>query len=116
MSGSCSERTPMPINQKQLHLICYDIANPRRLGRVHRYLSAIAIPVQYSVFLANIRATEISALITDLEDIIDAREDDVRIYPLPSVPGIERIGATYFPEGIQLLDGKNDLVALGKSA
>ncbi|MFQ5660360.1 MAG: CRISPR-associated endonuclease Cas2 [Gammaproteobacteria bacterium] len=104
----------MSINKRQLHLVCYDIANPRRLGRVHRFLTSRAVPLQYSVFLANIRPADIPRLITELEEIIDPLEDDVRIYPLPGAPKIERFGNACFPEGVRILENGQDLTTPGE--
>jgi len=72
----------MPAARKNPWLICYDIREPRRLGRVHRYLVSRAIPVQYSVFAGQYSAPELDRLLDGLERIIDVREDDVRAYPL----------------------------------
>ena len=32
------------------YVISYDIGNPNRLLRVHRFLKGFALPIQYSVF------------------------------------------------------------------
>lgn len=106
----------MPINNRQLHLICYDIADPRRLARIYRLLTAIAVPLQYSVFLANMRPADIPSLVAELEEIIDTSEDDIRIYPLPGRPRFERIGNVRLPEGIRLMENGQDLIGLDKIA
>ena len=41
----------MSYTERRNWLVAYDIASPRRLARVHRYLKRHAIPVQYSVFV-----------------------------------------------------------------
>jgi CRISPR-associated protein Cas2 len=106
----------MAINKHQLHLICYDIADPRRLGRVHRFLTSRAIPLQYSVFLAHMRPADLPQLVIDLEEIIEASEDDVRIYSLPGEPRFERFGRACFPVGIRLLENGLDLIELDETA
>ena len=93
----------MAFNEPHHYLIAYDIADPRRLCRVHRYLKAWAIPVQYSVFTAVLRQAQVEMLVAGIEEIIDAGEDDVRIYPLPRVPEATVIGQSYLPEGIHVL-------------
>jgi CRISPR-associated protein Cas2 len=37
----------MALNQPLRYLIAYDIRNPKRLVRVHRYLRRQGMPVQY---------------------------------------------------------------------
>ncbi|ADE15910.1 CRISPR-associated protein Cas2 [Nitrosococcus halophilus Nc 4] len=95
----------MPDNARRLHLICYDIACPRRLGRIHRYLKGRAAPVQYSVFVAKLNRREISLLAARLAHRIHPRKDDIRIYPLPEKLALQRLGRGAFPEGIYLFAG-----------
>lgn len=82
-------------------VICYDIANPRRLGRVHRYLKKRAVPLQYSVFLFVGDDRQLDQCMRDATRLIDEREDDLRAYPLPSRGLKARIGRPALPEGIQ---------------
>ncbi|MDT8321337.1 MAG: CRISPR-associated endonuclease Cas2 [Xanthomonadales bacterium] len=65
-----------------LWLVTYDIADPRRLGRVARLLLKHGVRVQYSVFAVMARTAEIRELKTLLSTLIKPSEDDVRIYPI----------------------------------
>jgi CRISPR-associated protein Cas2 len=65
-------------------LVAYDIADKRRLGRVHRLVRKHGIPLQYSLFLVRASAPEMDALMAQLEGVVDAQADDVRAYRLPS--------------------------------
>jgi len=62
-------------------LVCYDIANSKRLVKVARSLEKIAIRIQKSLFFY-VDATEldIATLVKNLKDIINEEEDDIRIY------------------------------------
>ncbi|WP_133716879.1 CRISPR-associated endonuclease Cas2 [Methylocaldum gracile] len=100
----------MPLNQAQTYLVCYDIADPKRLGRVHRLLREQGIPVQYSVFTAQLTAKELGRIIAGLVERIDERADDVRIYPLPSRPETTSLGLQYFPDGVLLIEKGKDLL------
>jgi CRISPR-associated protein Cas2 len=102
----------MAINAPRLHLICYDIANPKRLGRVYRYLTTRATPLQYSVFVANLRRRDLSDIIREVNTRIDLGEDDVRIYPLPQSLRVAALGQSYFPEGTTLIERGIDLLNL----
>ena len=91
-----------------LYLICYDICDPKRLARVARYLSGVGHRVQYSVFAAELTKRGLDAVLADLEQIIDTREDDVRAYPLPPAGDVAMLGRQIFPDGVMLLrDGRN---------
>lgn len=81
-------------------LICYDIASPRRLTRVRKYLVRHALPVQYSVFVGRFSRPALRALMAGLAARIDLREDDVRLYRLPERPDYVRLGSAALPEGI----------------
>jgi CRISPR-associated protein Cas2 len=86
-------------------MIAYDIADRRRLARVHRYLKRRATPVQYSVFAAELRRIEIADMILDLTVLIDSRRDDVRIYNLTDDAWIRCFGRQNAPEGLELKGG-----------
>lgn len=85
-----------------LYLIAYDVAQPRRLGRIHRFLKARALPVQYSVFLARSSDEQREALLAGLRARMDARRDDVRLYRLPDPCHAQTLGRTVLPPGIFL--------------
>jgi len=89
--------------ERQSRLIAYDIRDPRRLGQVFRFLKGAAIPIQYSVFL-QIEASrrEMADVEERLIQLLDANEDDVRIYPLPTGCEAIRIGLPFMGEGLIL--------------
>lgn len=90
----------MALNEIRTWLIAYDITSPRRLGRVHRYLKKTAIPVQYSVFIAEENDAGVRRILSDLAQIINGKTDDVRIYPLPKHPETYHYGRGHIPEGV----------------
>lgn len=98
------------------YLICYDIANPRRLQRVHRALSKVALAVQYSVFVAPFTEAELQRVWDILAFEINPKEDDVRAYPIEPETLVTR-GMPLFPDGILLapdpLRGKMDVSRWG---
>lgn len=61
-------------------LLCYDIAHPKRLQKVHRYISQHFIRVQYSVYFKQAYTAEIDKYIKYLKNIINKHDDDIRIY------------------------------------
>jgi CRISPR-associated protein Cas2 len=90
----------MATNQVRLFLLAYDIADPKRLVRVHRTVRNHGIPLQYSVFLVPGTAGDIDGLLAALDRIIDARADDIRVYPLPKVLDAVHYGRQWLPLGI----------------
>jgi len=86
---------------KRAFVIGYDIASPRRLGRVHREMCKHAAPIEYSVFVLVGSEHAKDICLAEMARLMDDAEDDVRCYPLP-VRGFQgRIGRTTLPEGIQ---------------
>jgi len=102
----------MPDREQRLYLVCYDIADPRRLRRVHRCMLDWASPVQYSVFIGKFDRREREAMTAELEELINPARDDVRIYSLPSKTRVLGYGRSWFPDGIQLVWKGNDLLDL----
>lgn len=87
----------------RLYLIAYDIADPGRLRRVHRYLTQRAVAVQYSLFALDAGATTIAEVRDGLAERIDPGKDDVRLYALPAHPDIITLGqAASLPQGVVL--------------
>lgn len=70
----------MAANQNQIYVICYDISNSKRLQRLFRFLSKKALHIQYSVFTIQTTPVKINKLMLKIDEYIDKREDDVRIY------------------------------------
>ena len=94
----------MALNAPRNWLIAYDIAGPRRLQRVHRFLCKHAVPVQYSVFATRGSRMKVGAIRSGLERIVDAAEDDVRIYPVPEPAMLTVFGKKALPEGLRVID------------
>lgn len=88
------------------HIIAYDIACPKRLGRVHRYLKKIALPLQYSVFLVELDESRRKKVIKHLISLIHPRQDDIRIYPLPEQPEWVKLGKQFWDDGLLLAGAK----------
>ena len=82
------------------YVICYDISDPKRLGRVFRFLKKCAVPLQYSVFLFSGDDRQLDRCLRHAVALIDEREDDLRAYPLPKRGFKARLGKPALPEGI----------------
>jgi CRISPR-associated protein Cas2 len=82
------------------YLICYDIANPKRLAKVHRRTVAFAMFVQYSVYYFEGSHETLKAALEDLQAVIDENADDIRAYSIAPLPDAIRMGISWLPEGI----------------
>lgn len=80
------------MKSRDYYLVAYDIACPKRLGRVHRYLKKRLTATQYSVFTGPLRPWELRALVADLHALIHVKQDDVRIYALSGSAQIVTMG------------------------
>lgn len=81
-------------------LVTYDIADPKRLGRLFKFLKKQGVPVQYSVFLVEASAAKMGSLIVQIAKMVDADADDVRAYRLPENLWKVTLGGCILPEGI----------------
>jgi CRISPR-associated protein Cas2 len=62
---------------RALYLVCYDIADDRRLYRVHKTLVDFGRRLQYSVYECHLSAADLARLQLLLADLIDHRADQV---------------------------------------
>ncbi len=67
---------------KRWYLLAYDVRDPRRLQRVHYFLSRQALALQHSVFLVKENQAGLQAMLKGIKDRVNSREDDVRLYPI----------------------------------
>jgi CRISPR-associated protein Cas2 len=85
-------------------LVCYDIAEPRRLARVWRAVREFGVPIQYSVFWARLDTAGLNGAVAAVASRINPRADDVRFYPLPANAQITGLGRDVLPLGVALGD------------
>ncbi len=93
----------MARNRTGNFLICYDIADPRRLQRVHRRVSRRALPIQYSVYLFHGTVPTLERLLHELQGLIVPTEDDIRAYPVPEGAEPHLAGRNTADRGLFLL-------------
>lgn len=65
-----------------IYLITYDVADPKRLKKIHSYLKDIGHPMQKSVFECDFNNVELKKLINVVNNNLNYRDDSVRIYRL----------------------------------
>lgn len=90
----------MSLHASARWLVTYDIADPKRLGRLFKFLKKQGVPVQYSVFLVEASAAKMGTLIVQIAKMVDADADDVRAYRLPENTWKVTLGSNILPEGI----------------
>ena len=84
-------------------IICYDIANPRRLSRVHRRVVNHARFVQCSVYYLEGSRKDLQAMLDEIEQEINPMEDDVRAYAIAPLDEAICLGKPLLPDQIYLL-------------
>jgi len=70
------------MSHSKQYLICYDIRDSKRLRRVHRTIRDFGMPVQFSVFEAELKPSELAKLQQCLLALIDSEQDRVCFYHL----------------------------------
>ncbi len=64
-------------------LVCYDIADPKRLAKIAKLLENNGIRIQKSIFFCpSFSKKNLKELSFKIEEIIDNDADDVRIYQI----------------------------------
>jgi len=67
--------------EKNWHLVCYDIRDPKRWAKVFKKLKGCGDHVQYSIFRVHASRTELESLRLSLDRCMD-EEDDLLIVRL----------------------------------
>ena len=69
------------------YIVAYDIADPKRLRRVHRTMRGYGDPLQYSVFRCVLSPSERVLLLEALTPLLNHREDQVMLVNLGPADG-----------------------------
>ena len=82
------------------YLIGYDISDEKRLQKIYKRMTEFATPIQYSVFLFEGNLAHLQKGLNKVLDILNKKEDDLRVYPLPAKGNQWQIGKLILPEDI----------------
>lgn len=82
------------------YLIGYDISDEKRLQKIYRRMLKFATPLQYSVFLFEGSKQHLDEGMKNVLKVFNAKEDDLRIYPLSANTKQWQLGKSSLPEGI----------------
>jgi CRISPR-associated protein Cas2 len=63
-------------------VVCFDVKDAQRLRKVSDELENFGTRVQRSLFECRLEGDQVAELAVRLDQLIDAREDHVRYYPL----------------------------------
>uniref|UniRef100_A0A7C2K179 CRISPR-associated endoribonuclease Cas2 n=1 Tax=Schlesneria paludicola TaxID=360056 RepID=A0A7C2K179_9PLAN len=67
---------------RRCFLVCYDIRDPKRLRQVHKICKGYGESWQYSIFFCILKAIDRVRLQTELEEVMNLREDQVLLIDL----------------------------------
>lgn len=82
---------------RTLFLVCYDICNPKRLHRVHKYLLGYRVGGQKSFFECWLTAAELREVRRTLEQLLEPDEDRAHIFQLDPRMKSEGLGLATQP-------------------
>ena len=87
------------MSKERLYIVTYDIADPKRLRRVHKKMQGYGRWLQLSVFQCRLTARRRAEMGACLDEIIKCNEDHVLILDLGPAdqvdPLVESLGKTY---------------------
>ena len=83
-------------------LLAYDISDPKRLRRIHAYMSKCAWPLQYSVFGLEMSELRLRDVLDDLGQLMDPTRDDIRVYHLPQRCKVWTLGRGPLADGVEM--------------
>lgn len=72
------------------YVVCYDVREPKRLRRMHRTMLGYGDPLQYSVFVCDLSATERILMEDAVRQVVRLSEDSVVVIDLGPAEGVAR--------------------------
>ena len=66
--------------RKTHFLLCYDIADSRRLQRIQRLVIKQMLQIQYSMYYAVLTRQQMDNLLETIRQILNVHHDDLRVY------------------------------------
>jgi CRISPR-associated protein Cas2 len=87
---------------RNAYIVSYDIADPKRLQKVHKTMRGYGQHIQFSVFRCELSPVDKVRMIATLTDLIHHRDDQVLIIDLGPTDGraktcIESLGKQFKP-------------------
>ncbi len=70
---------------RSVYLLCYDVADPKRLRRTYKKMRGFGVPLQFSVFRCELSAIERQQMKAALWEILNWNEDRVILVNLGPV-------------------------------
>jgi len=70
---------------RSVYLLCYDVADPKRLRRTYKKMRGFGVPLQFSVFWCELSPIERQRLKESLWEILNWNEDRVILVNLGPV-------------------------------
>jgi CRISPR-associated protein Cas2 len=68
-------------------VVCYDVREPKRLRRTHEKLLGYGDPLQYSVFVCDLSASERVLMEQAVREVVNLTQDAVHIIDLGPLQG-----------------------------
>lgn len=65
-----------------LHIVAYDIKDPKRMRKIALLCQDYGVRVQYSIFQFDLNETLTAQLISELKDLINPENDKIMIVPV----------------------------------
>lgn len=84
---------------RSLYLVCYDIANPRRLRQVHKFLLGYKVGGQKSFFECWLTSAELKDVRLGLRQRMENSEDRAHIFQLDPRQHTQCLGCAQPPHG-----------------
>ncbi len=67
------------------YLVCYDIADNRRLSKIAKVLEKYGHRVQYSFFEVDTSDSMLETILDDIKELMEMKEDKLYVYPICTV-------------------------------